>query len=63
MPKPLTYLIGPLFGLTWQYVSKNIGVSVAFDNSRSLELLGIRYIPFSQTIKDHIEQLKADGLV
>ncbi|MGR8934041.1 MAG: NAD-dependent epimerase/dehydratase family protein [Gammaproteobacteria bacterium] len=63
LPKALTYLIGPLFGLTWQYLRKNIGNAVAFDNTASKERLGIDYLPFSQTIKDHVEQLESDALV
>lgn len=63
LPKVLAYVAGPGFGLTWRFIARNIGLPVAFDNTKSQTRLGLRYIPFSQTIQDHVEQLLADGLV
>jgi hypothetical protein len=63
LPKFLLYLFGPLQGFSWKYVSKNIGLPLKFDNSKSLNELGISYRPIEETIIDHAEQVIKDGLV
>lgn len=63
LPKALAYVAGPGFGLNWRFITRNIGLPVAFDTTKSQTRLGLRYIPFSQTIQDHVEQLLADGLI
>ncbi|OJJ15350.1 diaminohydroxyphosphoribosylaminopyrimidine deaminase [marine bacterium AO1-C] len=61
--KLMSYLVGPMFGLSWKYVSRNVGKPLKFDNSKSLNNLGIEYIPFKQTVQEHVAQLENDGLV
>ncbi|MEN8120540.1 MAG: aldehyde reductase [Bacteroidota bacterium] len=63
MPKFLIWLIGPLFGLTRKYVSKNVGYKSFYDNSYSKSDLGLTYRPIEETIIDHFQQLIDDGLV
>lgn len=62
VPKFMGYLFGPLLGFSWKHVSRNIGIPVKMDNTRSIERLGVQYRPLRQTMKDHVEQLIADGL-
>jgi nucleoside-diphosphate-sugar epimerase len=63
VPKLATWLFGPLFGpVTREYISKNVGLPLKFDNRRSVEL-GVNYRPVEQTVIEHFRQLIADGLV
>lgn len=62
-PKPLFWLISPMFGFTRKWVTKNVGCKISFDNSYSKENLGITYIPLEQTVKDHFQQILDDGLL
>ena len=61
-PKWMAYLMGPFFGFGWTYVTRNIGVPLELDNTRSIENLGIRYRPLQDTLREHVDQLIADGL-
>jgi len=62
-PKPVFWLLAPIFGLTRKYVSRNTGIQIKFDNSYSKEKLGVSYIPIDQTVKEHFQQILDDGLV
>jgi len=62
-PKPVFWLIAPLFGFTRKYVSRNTGIQIKFDNSYSKEKLGMSYIPIEQTVKEHFQQILDDGLL
>jgi len=62
-PKFLIWLIGPLFGLSRKYVSKNVGYKLTYDNSYSKSDLGLTYRPLEQTLTEHFQQLIDDGLV
>ena len=61
-PKWLAYLMGPFFGFGWKYVTRNIEIPLHLDNTRSIEKLGVNYRPLKQTLRDHVDQLVADGL-
>ena len=61
-PKWMGYLCAPFFGLTWKYVSRNVGIAVRLDHSRSVDHLGIAYRPLGETMRDHVQQLVDDGL-
>ncbi|XDD50681.1 SDR family oxidoreductase [Leptospira sp. WS92.C1] len=63
LPKFLTYLIGPFFGLSWPYISRNVGVSFQLDNSYSKKDLGLSYRPISETFVEHIQQLISAKMV
>lgn len=64
LPKWLTYLVGPFMaGLTWNYLKNNLGIPVFFDNSKIKKTLGIEFTSIEKSLKDHAEQLEADGLV
>ena len=62
-PKPLFWLISPMFGFTRKWVTKNVGCKISFDNSYSKENLGITYMPLDKTVKDHFQQILDDGLL
>jgi len=62
-PKWLLKLIGPSQGLSRDFIQKNVGYPVAFDNSKSKQALGIQYRDLLSTFKDHIEQLERDKLI
>lgn len=63
IPKPLAWLMGPHFGLTRKYVSRNFNYDIRFDNSFIKKDLGIEFIPFEKTILDHFEQLIKDKII
>lgn len=53
IPNPIVRAIGPLFGLTQQYMSNHLGFRFALDNRRSQSELGITYRPIQETVADH----------
>jgi len=63
VPKFLFWLVGPKFGVPRDFIKRNVGVFIRFDNSFSRRNLGIQYTPLKQTIIDHFHQLINDGLV
>ena len=63
VPKWFFMIIGPMFGLTRKYIRKNIGIPLLFDNSYSIQDLGMVYKPVEQTLVDHFSQLISDGLL
>lgn len=62
-PRWLLYLLGPTQGLTHDFIRKNVGVPLHYDNRRSREDLQIRYRPAAETLCDQLEQLVRDGLL
>lgn len=62
-PKPLFWLIAPLFGFTRAYVRRNVGIAIKLDTSYGKKDLGMTYIPVEQTIREHFQQILDDGLL
>jgi len=56
-PKFMLYMIGPLFGLSSKFVSRNVGFNLQFDNTKSKEALGMEYIPIENSLKEMVEQM------
>ncbi|MBR0834266.1 NAD-dependent epimerase/dehydratase family protein [Bradyrhizobium manausense] len=52
IPNLVVRAIGPLFGLSQQYLTNHLGIRFKLDNKRSQSELGIVYRPFAQTIAD-----------
>lgn len=52
-PDWLVRLLGPLFGLTQDYIRNHLGIRFTIDNLRSTADLGIAYRPIEQTLRDH----------
>lgn len=63
LPKFLTYMIGPFFGLTWSYISRNVGISFELDHSYSKKDLGLNYRPIAETFVEHIEQILSSKML
>ncbi len=63
LPKFLTYLIGPFFGLSWPYISRNVGFSFEIDHSYSKKDLGLNYRSISETFVEHIEQILSSNML
>jgi nucleoside-diphosphate-sugar epimerase len=61
--KMLMWLISPLVGMQRNYVARNVGYPVYYNNERSKKELGIHYRQSAETFNDHIRQIVADGLV
>lgn len=63
IPGWLIKMVGPLFGLSQEYMRNHIGIRFAVDNRRSMAELGIVYRPLEETLKDHyaswLEQRRA----
>ncbi len=62
-PKSLLWLIAPLIGLRRNYIARNVGYPLAFNNSRSQLELGIVYRSLRSTLNEHIQQIASDGLL
>ncbi len=63
VPKPLLYLAAPFLGRTWKFVTRSIGIPFPTDGTRCTREFGFTYRPLSETYRDHVNQLLADGLV
>jgi nucleoside-diphosphate-sugar epimerase len=62
-PKFLVWLLAPKLGFTRKFVSRNVGHRIKLDNSYGKADLGMSYIPFEQTVKEHFQQILDDGLL
>lgn len=63
LPKAVLYIAGPFMGFSWKYLRLNLGHTLRFSNERSIKNLGMHYRDIRDTLVDHIEQLKQDGLI
>ena len=63
VPKILFWLVAPFYGYTRDFVWRNMGIPIAFNNARSREGLGIRYRDVREAVCEHFQQLIDDGLV
>lgn len=64
LPKFLVYLAGPLTAdLSWEFIRKNIGYPLKFDNSYSQSDLGLTYRDIKNTLEDQAQQLIANQLI
>ena len=62
-PKFLIWIIEPFLGIKRNFVSKNIGYKIDFDNSKSIKELGIKYSPVKKAVVDFFQQFIDKGLV
>ncbi len=58
-PKWLTVLLGPLFGLTPDFVRNNVGYPLRFDNSKGIRELGIQYRDIETSVRDMVAEMRA----
>lgn len=62
-PKFLIWILAPFLGIKRNFVSKNIGYKIDFDNSKSIKELGIKYSPVKKAVVDFFQQFIDKGLV
>jgi nucleoside-diphosphate-sugar epimerase len=53
IPNFVVRLIGPLFGLTQDYMRKHLGIHFAVENQPSIDELGVVYRPVQETLFNH----------
>lgn len=64
LPKWLVKLVAPFVaGVSREFISKNVGYSISFDNTRSKEILGLSYRDLNATLCEHFDQMIKDGLL
>ena len=63
VPFFMVWLFGPILGFSHEYVEKNIGVSVKYDNSYTTKDVGLNFTSIKQTVCDHFDQLLRDGII
>jgi len=54
-PKFLVMVLAPIFGITRKFVKRNVGFKIKFNNSKSLNELGLTYTPIEKSIKDMVD--------
>ncbi|BBH18104.1 NAD-dependent epimerase [Nocardioides baekrokdamisoli] len=62
-PKAAVILIAPLAGQTREFMRKNAGYPLRFDNSRTVSELGVQFRPARESVVEHFQQMIDDGLV
>jgi nucleoside-diphosphate-sugar epimerase len=63
IPGFLMYMAGPMMGFTMKYVKRNLGYKIRFDNSATIRDFNFKFRPIDETLRDHFEQIKKDGLI
>lgn len=63
VPKALVWLVGPLMGITRDFVANNVGHPIEFSNEYAQKELAVSFRPIEETVRDHAEQIVADGLI
>jgi nucleoside-diphosphate-sugar epimerase len=59
-PKPVFYLIGWIFGMSFKFTQRNIGYTLVLNNSKSKEALGLQYRPLEDTVVDMVQQMEKE---
>lgn len=57
------WLIAPLIGQKREMIKKNVNYKIAFDNSRSQQDLGIKYIPIEESIIGLFQSMIDNGII
>ncbi len=52
LPKSLLRVIGPLMGVTRDFIDANVGWPLAYDNTRARQELGLAFTPLDTTLRD-----------
>jgi nucleoside-diphosphate-sugar epimerase len=58
-PTFMFFLIGWVFGLSLKFVYRNVGHQIKINNGKSIQQLGMTYMPFEKTIEDMVERMLA----
>lgn len=59
IPKWVLYLAGRFIGMNRKYISRNIGIPIQLNNSKSKEKLKLTYTPLEQTVKDMVDKINS----
>jgi nucleoside-diphosphate-sugar epimerase len=62
-PKFLIWIIAPIFGITRDFVKRNVGYPIEFNNNRARTELSLEFMPVEISVKDHAQQVVDDGLI
>lgn len=60
-PKFMVWILAPIFGITREFVKRNVGYPIEFDNSRAISELGLNFKSVKQSVQDHAKQIIDDG--
>eukprot|EP00238_Polyblepharides_amylifera_P014039 CAMPEP_0196576556 /NCGR_PEP_ID=MMETSP1081-20130531/5777_1 /TAXON_ID=36882 /ORGANISM="Pyramimonas amylifera, Strain CCMP720" /LENGTH=333 /DNA_ID=CAMNT_0041895189 /DNA_START=35 /DNA_END=1037 /DNA_ORIENTATION=+ len=63
LPKWLMYIFGPFAGMSWHYVSNNVGIPLRFNNSKIKRELGIDFRNVSESLKEMATGMIENGIV
>lgn len=63
LPGWLVYIFGPLRGLSWKQLRRNLNKSFSVDKSKTVGEIGVRFRPLEETFRDMVLQLERDDLV
>jgi len=62
-PKMMLYFVGWMFGLKNKFISRNVGYDIKLNATKSIENLGLTYIPLEKTIEDMVTQMQESKVV
>jgi nucleoside-diphosphate-sugar epimerase len=62
LPKTALWVVGPLQGLTRKFIKRNVGHSLAFDNSYTKRDLAMDFRPARESVVAHFQQMLDDGI-
>ncbi|MFT6904143.1 MAG: nucleoside-diphosphate-sugar epimerase [Oleiphilaceae bacterium] len=60
-PKFMVWILAPIFGITREFVKRNVGYPIEFDSSRAISELGLNFKSVKQSVQDHAKQIIDDG--
>ena len=63
LPKFMVWLAGPMSGITREFVSKNVGYPLKFDNSYIRKDLDMEFRRAATSVVEFFQQLIDDGIV
>ncbi|HRY99875.1 MAG TPA: aldehyde reductase [Bacteroidales bacterium] len=58
LPRWLVSAAGPFMGISARFVRRNLGIPYRLDHSKSMQSLGMSYLPMRTTLKDHVVAMK-----
>ncbi|EGD76712.1 hypothetical protein PTSG_12676 [Salpingoeca rosetta] len=63
VPKFLLYLFGPFQGLSWSFISHNVGVPLEFDNSKIKRDLDFEFRDVDTSLVEMVDSMVQHGLI
>ncbi len=56
-------MLGWMFGLKAKFIKRNVGYPLKLNANKSKQVLGLKYIPLEQTVRDMVNQMLKDKIV